>query len=295
MSVQPVPAPGQDLVDQALAEDLGSPNFDPRGDLTAHWLVPQHTQSQARIIARQPGVLAGLDVARSVFHRLDAQISFVACKADGDPLAADDELARLQGPAQTLLVGERTALNFLQRLSGVATLTRLYVEALQGTQTRITDTRKTTPGFRHMEKYAVRLGGGVNHRMGLYDAVLIKENHAAAVGGVAAAVQRARIAAQRQDRAGVPVYVETRDLAEVDAVLEMAPDRIMLDNMSLDDMRQAVALIRRHNARIDVEATGGITLENVRAVAATGVDLISIGALTHSAPALDLSMLFESG
>ncbi|NKB66878.1 MAG: carboxylating nicotinate-nucleotide diphosphorylase [Candidatus Latescibacteria bacterium] len=294
MSVQPVPAPDRDLVDQALAEDLGRSNLDPNGDLTAHWLVPDRLQAQARIIARQPGVVAGLEVARTVFQRLDPQISFNARKADGEALQTDDELVRLQGPARTLLVGERTALNFLQRLSGVATLTRAYARALEGTQTRITDTRKTTPGFRHLEKYAVRLGGGVNHRMGLYDAVLIKENHAAAVGGVAAAVRRARIAAQGQDRSAVPIYVEVRDLDEVTAVLSAAPDRIMLDNMALEQMRRAVALIRHADPGIEIEATGGITLDTVRAAAETGVDLISIGALTHSAPALDLSMLFDT-
>ena len=206
------------------------------------------------------------------------------------PTGTRSQRARLSSACKvvrsSLLAGERTALNFLQQLSGVATLTRCYVEALSGTATRITDTRKTTPGWRHLQKWAVRLGGGVNHRMGLYDAVLIKENHAAAAGGVRAAIRAARGQA-------APIYVEAENLAEVEEALVDGPDRILLDNMDAPTLRRAVALIRAANPAIEIEATGGYTLATVRAAAAAGVDLVSIGALTHSAPALDLSMLFE--
>ena len=182
--------------------------------------------------------------------------------------------------------GSAPALNFLQQLSGVATLTRCYVEALSGTATRITDTRKTTPGWRHLQKWAVRLGGGVNHRMGLYDAVLIKENHAAAAGGVRAAIREARGQA-------APIYVEAENLGEVEEAIAGGPDRILLDNMDAPTLHRAVALIRAANSAIEIEATGGYTLTTVREAAVAGVDFVSIGALTHSAPALDLSMLFE--
>ena len=194
-----------------------------------------------------------------------------------------------------LLAGERTALNFLQRLCGVATLTRRYVDAIAGTRARITDTRKTTPGFRLLEKYAVVQGGGVNHRMGLYDALLIKENHAASVGGVDAAIDQARQTAAHQGKTRIPIFVEAETLDEVHSLIPHAPNRIMFDNMPLEQMREGVHLIRQANPEIDIEATGGVTLDNVRQVAETGVDLISIGTLTHSAPALDLSMLFETG
>ena len=272
------------LIDLALREDLGA--VDVEADLTAAWTVASDAEARARIIARQAGVVAGIEVARAVFARLDQDISACAEVADGDEVAEGQTLVRLQGRARSLLAGERTALNFLQQLSGVATLTRRYVEALSGTATRITDTRKTTPGWRHLQKWAVRLGGGVNHRMGLYDAVLIKENHAAAAGGVRAAIRAARGQA-------APIYVEAENLAEVAEALAGGPDRILLDNMDAPTLRRAVALIRAANPAIEIEATGGYTLATVREAAAAGVDLVSIGALTHSAPALDLSMLFE--
>ena len=279
-----------ELVDLALREDLGTADITPEADLTAARIVPAHTRARATIIARKPGVVAGLDVAGGVFHRLDAEVTFAPQVADGTAVDDGDMLVRLEGLARPLLAGERTALNFLQRLSGVATLTRTYVEAVAGTSARITDTRKTTPGFRLLEKQAVLLGGGVNHRIGLYDALLIKENHAASVGGVDKAVQKAR----QQEKDEVPIFVEARDLNEVRSVLPAAPDRILLDNMPPEQMREAVRIIRRASPDIDIEATGGVDLNSVRQVAETGVDLISIGALTHSAPALDLSMLFET-
>jgi len=295
MPVPPLaPAAYAHLVDLALQEDLNTSPIDPDADLTASWLVPADQRVSATIIARRPGVVAGLDVARLVFHRLDADISFYSLVDDGARLSKGDRIARIEGLARPLLTGERTALNFLQRLSGVATLTRAHVDAIAGTQTRITDTRKTTPGFRLLEKQAVLLGGGVNHRIGLYDAVLIKENHAASVGGVGEAIRLAREAAAQREGAKVPIFVEAENLDEVQSLLPHAPDRIMLDNMPLDQMRQAVDIIRRSNANIDIEATGNVDLDNVRAVAETGVDIISIGSLTHSAPALDMSMLFEA-
>ena len=280
------------LVDLALQEDLNCSPIDPDADLTASWLVPVDQRVGATIIARRPGVVAGLDVARLVFHRLDTDISFKPLVEDGAQLSTGDRIASIEGRARPLLTGERTALNFLQRRSGVATLTRAHVDAIAGTQTRITDTRKTTPGFRLLEKQAVLLGGGVNHRIGLYDAVLIKENHAASVGGVGEAIRLAREAAARRGGAKVPIFVEAENLDEVRSLLTHAPDRIMLDNMPLEQMRQAVDIIRQSNANIDIEATGNVNLDNVRDVAETGVDIISIGSLTHSAPALDMSMLF---
>jgi nicotinate-nucleotide pyrophosphorylase (carboxylating) len=283
------------LVDLALQEDLNCSPIDPDADLTASWLVPTDQRVSATIIARRPGVVAGLDVARLVFHRLDTDISFQLLVEDGALLSAGDRIARIEGRSRPLLTGERTALNFLQHLSGVATLTRAHVDAIAGTQTRITDTRKTTPGFRRLEKQAVLLGGGVNHRIGLYDAVLIKENHAASVGGVGEAIRLAREAAARRGRAKVPIFVEAENLDEVRSLLAHAPDRILLDNMPLEQMRQAVDIIRRSNSNIDIEATGNMNLDNVRDVAETGVDIISIGNLTHSAPALDMSMLFDEG
>lgn len=271
------------LIDLALREDLGT--VDVQADRTAAWTVARDAEARARIIARQAGVVAGIEVARAVFARLDAGISVRAEVADGDAVAAGQTLVRLQGRARSLLAGERTALNFLQQLSGVATLTQRYVKALTGTTTRITDTRKTTPGWRHLQKWAVRLGGGVNHRMGLYDAVLIKENHAAAAGGVGAAIRAARGQA-------APIYVEAETLSEVEEALAGGPDRILLDNMDAPSLRRAATLIRAANPSIEIEATGGYTLATVREAAAAGVDFVSIGALTHSAPALDLSMLF---
>ncbi|MFT5090406.1 MAG: nicotinate-nucleotide pyrophosphorylase (carboxylating) [Candidatus Latescibacterota bacterium] len=285
------PAIYSQLVEWALAEDLGG-TVHLQNDITSAWTLNADNRASARIIARQQGVLAGIDVARATFARLDPELSFIALAADGDSVEKEQVLLRLEGSAHALLTGERTALNFLQRLSGVSTLTRRYVNAVEGTKARITDTRKTTPGWRHLQKWAVLVGGGVNHRMGLYDAVLIKENHAAACGGVDAAMQRARRQAAASGRE-VALFVEAETLEQVESLLPLAPDRIMLDNMTDETMREAVALIRSANGEIAIEATGGYTLATVASAAATGVDLISLGALTHSAPALDLSMLFD--
>lgn len=279
----------QELICAALREDLGSTEPDLDLDITTTWTVPAGARATAGIVSRQDGVMAGLQLAGDVFRQLDAETRFEACTTDGGQVVAGATVARIYGSAAVLLAAERTALNFLQRLSGISTLTRTYVDAVAETRCRITDTRKTTPGWRELEKYAVRLGGGVNHRMGLFDAVLIKENHAICAGGVDAAVVQARKAAMAAGRQ-VPIYAEAETLREVRQLLPAGPDRIMLDNMPLETMAQAVSLIRRSLPETEIEATGGITLGNIRNIAGTGVDFVSIGALTHSAPALDLSM-----
>ena len=263
------PASVDELIDRALAEDVGD------GDLTTRLLVPPDARASARIEQKQPGVIAGLDVAAAVFARFD-----VRCEP------AKDVVARVDGPAAGILTAERTALNFLGRLSGVATLTARYVEAIDGTGAKILDTRKTTPGLRELEKAAVAAGGGTNHRMGLFDAVMIKENHAAIAGGLAAATRKA--VGEAPD--GVEVGVECETPEDVDIALEAGARRLLLDNMTPAELVECVA---RAGGRATLEASGGVTLENVREIAETGVDFISIGALTHSAPALDLSLLFD--
>ena len=268
------------LIDLAIAEDRGA------GDWTTRWTVPARMRVQARIIAKAEGVIAGLAIAQSVFLRLDPRVDFDTAIDDGARVHPGDLVCTIRGPGRAVLTGERVALNFLQRLSGVATLTRKFVDAIEGTGARILDTRKTTPGWRLLEKAAVRAGGGTNHRAGLYDMVMLKENHIAIAGGIAEAVARVR----DQNRAGLPIEVEVRDLAELEQALGAGVERILLDNMSLDMMRAAVKRTRRKADRPLLEASGNMSLERVRAVAETGVDLISVGALTHSAPALDLSL-----
>jgi nicotinate-nucleotide pyrophosphorylase (carboxylating) len=268
-----------DLIDLALAEDIGD------GDLTTGTVVPQGARARARIEQRAAGVPAGLRVAENVFKRLDPALSWRAYAVDGE-WREPGLLAELVGDAAAILRGERVALNFLGRLSGIATLTASYVGAVDGTGVRILDTRKTTPGMRVLEKEAVRAGGGVNHRAGLHDAILVKENHAALAGGVGEAARRALADAPR----GVPVEVECATLSDVAQAIEAGVPRLLLDNMSTGELRRAVQLV---NGRAELEASGGITLDNVRAIAETGVDFISVGALTHSAPALDVSMLLE--
>ncbi len=268
-----------DPIDIALAEDLGS------GDLTTEAVVPEGAQARARIEQRAPGVISGLGVAREVFERLDPSLGFEALAPEGE-WREPGLLAEISGAAASILAGERVALNFLGRLSGVATLTARYVRAVEGTGTRILDTRKTTPGLRALEKAAVRAGGGVSHRSGLYDAILVKENHAALAGGVGEAT---RLALERAP-AGVVVEVECATLDEVEAAVGAGVPRILLDNMSVDELRRAVELV---GGRAELEASGGITLDGVRFVAETGVDYISVGALTHSAPALDVSLLLD--
>jgi nicotinate-nucleotide pyrophosphorylase (carboxylating) len=268
-----------DLIDLALAEDIGD------GDLTTGAVVPPGARARARIEQRAAGVPAGLRVAEAVFLRLDPALRWRAHGVDGE-WREPGLLAELVGDAAPILRGERVALNFLGRLSGIATLTAQYVRAIDGTGVRILDTRKTTPAMRALEKDAVRTGGGVNHRAGLYDAVLVKENHAALAGGVGEAARRALADAPP----GVPVEVECATLSDVTQAIEAGVPRLLLDNMSTDALRRAVDLVR---GRAELEASGGITLDNVRSIAETGVDFISVGALTHSAPALDVSMLLE--
>jgi nicotinate-nucleotide pyrophosphorylase (carboxylating) len=264
---------------EALAEDVGS------GDWTSQWCVDQSTRAEAEIVAKAGGVVAGLAAAAQVYAALgDAEL--VPLVNDGDSVAAGDAVAQVGGAARAVLTGERTALNFLGHLSGVATLTRRFVDAVGGTATRITDTRKTTPLWRELERAATRAGGAVNHRRGLDDMVLIKENHIAAAGGISAACERVRAANAR----GLKVEVETTSIEEVREALEAGVGRIMLDNMPVDSVRTAVELIDSSSPRPEIEASGGVTLETVRELAEAGVDYISVGALTHSAPALDLSM-----
>jgi nicotinate-nucleotide pyrophosphorylase (carboxylating) len=273
----------EELVARALAEDLGS------GDVTSAATVPEDVVARARIVQKQPGVIFGLGVAAETFRQSGTE-DFEPAVEEGvwrDELPA--EVARIGGPAGGLLAGERVALNFLGRLSGIATLTARFVDAVAGTEVRILDTRKTTPGLRALEKAAVAAGGGTNHRMGLDDAILIKENHAALAGGVARAVELAQ-AAQPE----LEVEVECRDEAEVAAALDAGAERLLLDNMSPAELRAAVALRERAGHPATLEASGGVTLDSVAEVAATGVDFISVGALTHSAPALDLSLLLEA-
>ena len=261
-----------------LREELG------QGDLTSLLVVPEDIEGEAVILAKEGGVLAGLWVAERVFALADPRTAFAPLVAEGARVAEGTEVARVRGPLRGILAGERLALNLLQRLSGIATLTRAYVEALAGTKAQILDTRKTTPGLRALEKYAVRVGGGRNHRYGLFDGILIKENHVRAAGGVGEAVRRAKARAPHY----LKVEVEVRDLAELEEALEAGADLILLDNFPLEALREAV---RRVGGRVPLEASGNMTLERAKAAAEAGVDYVSVGALTHSAKALDLSLL----
>ena len=270
-----------EIVADALAEDVGD------GDVTTAATVPAEARARARVTQKAPGVIYGLDVAIETFRTLDPGMSFDRLVEEGEWRDRGPVLA-LEGSARTILTGERTALNFLQRLSGVATMAARCVRAVADLEPRpptILDTRKTTPGLRTLEKAAVVAGGATNHRAGLYDAILIKENHAALAGGVGEAVRRARAYAP-----GLPLEVECRTLAEVDEALEAGARFLLLDNMSVDELRAAVDHVA---GRAELEASGGFTLDTIRAVAGTGVNFISVGAITHSAPALDLSLLLE--
>jgi nicotinate-nucleotide pyrophosphorylase (carboxylating) len=266
------------IVRAALAEDLGR-----AGDLTSQACVPAEARLSVIWAARRPGVLAGLDCARLALAELAPEAGFIALADDGDTLSPGQVLARTEAPARAVLAAERTGLNLMGRLSGIATLTRAYVDAVAGTGVRITDTRKTTPGLRQLEKYAVRCGGGVNHRFGLDDAILIKDNHVAACGGVRPALERARATAGHL----VKVEIEVDGLDQLAQALPLSPDVIMLDNFSLADLRKAVAMTA---GRVTLEASGGVDLTTVRAIAETGVQVISVGALTHSAPGLDIGL-----
>lgn len=271
-----------EAIARALAEDLGA------GDITTRAVVPEDAVASATVVVREAGVLAGVAVAGEVFETVDARVAVRARRSDGDAVVPGDDVLALEGPAAGILSAERVALNFLARLSGVASLTARYVAAVEGTAARILDTRKTTPGLRALEKAAVVAGGGVSHRSGLFDAMLVKENHARAAGGVGEAARRAL----RNAPAGVAVEVEVETLDELEEALAAGVKRVLLDNMDAALLQAAVALA---GGRASLEASGGVRLETVRAVAEAGVDYISVGALTHSARALDVSLLFAAG
>jgi nicotinate-nucleotide pyrophosphorylase (carboxylating) len=267
----------KDLIKQALAEDLG------KGDATSKLTVPRDVAARARIDQKEPGVIAGLEVAEAVFREVDRSLQFMALTSEGE-WRDDGPVCAIEGDARSLLAAERVALNFLGRLSGVATLTARYVQAVDGTGVRILDTRKTTPLLRALEKKAVLTGGGYNHRFGLDDAILIKENHSKMAGGVGAAT---KIAIEKAPKS-MMIVVECASLQEVDEALDAGATHVLADNMSDDDLRETVA---RSAGRASVEASGGVNLTTVRRIAETGVDFISVGAITHSAKAVDLSLL----
>jgi nicotinate-nucleotide pyrophosphorylase (carboxylating) len=267
----------EQLIRSALEEDIGP------GDITTLSTVAAEARGKGLFRAKRDGVVAGLVLIEKIFAVLDTRVTVRCLSRDGDSVTRGTVVAEAEGPARALLMGERTALNFLQRLSGTATLTRRYVEAIKDFPCKLIDTRKTTPGFRMLEKYAVRMGGGTNHRFGLYDAALVKDNHIAAAGSIGGAVKLIRV--QAPFMAKIEVECETVD--EVREALAAGADVIMLDNMNTQQMAEAVRLV---NKRAWIEASGGITIENLREVAATGVDFISAGALTHSAPAVDFNM-----
>jgi len=266
----------QRIVRDALAEDIGT------GDVTSVPIIAPTARLEGDFLVKARGVIAGLEVVGEVFAQVDPAITYAPMVEDGTLVNPGDVVARVAGSGPGILIAERTALNFLQRMSGVATLTKRYVDAVVGTRARILDTRKTVPGLRVLDKMAVKSGGGANHRIGLYDMVLIKDNHIEAAGGITAAVQRVR-----EHVRDLAIEVEVESPEQLDEALALGIDRIMLDNMSLDSMREAV---RRAANRVELEASGGINLDTVAAIAATGVDLISVGALTHSVSALDVSL-----
>lgn len=267
----------QKLIEIALAEDIGG------GDITSLAIADKKSRVIGKIKSKQQLILAGIDVAGCVFRTLDPDISWDPQKKDGESCMEGDVIAEVEGSAGAILSGERTALNFLQHLSGIATLTNRFVEVIRGTKVTVLDTRKTTPGLRALEKHAVKMGGGTNHRMGLFDHFLIKDNHINIAGSVTKAIELAA----RAKRLGQLIEVETRNMTQVREAIEGGVDVIMLDNMSPNEVREAVELI---NGRCKIEVSGNITLENIASYAATGVDFISVGAITHSAPAVDVNM-----
>jgi len=267
----------ESTVRRALEEDIGS------GDYTSIWTLPADSRSEAVFLAKEDGVIAGLSAAETVFRLVDDRCRCCFGVNEGEAVAAGQVFGTAEGPSRALLSAERTALNFMQRASGIATVTRRYVDAVRGTKAVILDTRKTVPGLRYLDKLAVAAGGGGNHRFGLYDMVLIKDNHIAAAGGVTAAIT----AVARQNRQGLPVEVEVADLDQLREALSLPVDRILLDNMSLEDMAEAVRIAA---GRAPLEASGGVNLLTVANIARTGVDFISVGALTHSVKALDISL-----
>ncbi|MFQ6002907.1 MAG: carboxylating nicotinate-nucleotide diphosphorylase [Candidatus Zixiibacteriota bacterium] len=268
------------LIELSLSEDIG------KGDLTSDATIDKDLLAKGLIVSKEDGVIAGLQLAKEVFCQLDSNLIFQSSFEDGNKVMRGEEIATLKGRVKSILSGERTALNFLQRLSGIATLTSKYVEKIMDTGVKVLDTRKTTPGLRVLEKYAVKMGGGENHRKGLYDMILIKENHIKSAGDISQAIQRAKTKYPNE-----MIEVEAKDVDEVKEAVRWEVDWIMLDNMFIEEMKKAVKVIRSSNKNIKIEASGRVDLNNVREIALTGVDFVSVGALTHSAPALDLSLL----
>ena len=267
------------VITAALKEDL------PQGDITSESIIPEESRSEAIILAKEDGVLAGLDVARRVFAKIDSDLQFRKTKEDGQRFSAGEKLAVIRGSSISILKGERTALNFLQRMSGIATATWRFVQALEGTKTKILDTRKTTPGLRTLEKYAVKMGGGKNHRHNLSEMVMIKDNHLKLVGSISQAVQRAK----ERIKPGIKVEVEATMLDEVKVAVHSGADMIMLDNMSVESMRKVVEWVK---GKVPLEVSGKVSLDRVREIAALGVDFISVGSLTHSYRSVDISIEF---
>lgn len=267
------------IITVALKEDM------PKGDITSENIVSLDSESEAFILAKEEGVLAGIEVANRVFELINPTVSFKKNIEDGQTFGKGETLAKIRGHSISLLKGERTALNFLQRLTGIATTTKKFVQAVAGTKTRILDTRKTTPGLRILEKYAVRMGGGSNHRFNLSEMVLIKDNHLTLVGSIREAVSKAR----ERVKQGVKIEVEVKDLAEVKEAVECGADMIMLDNMELEEIREVVNMVK---GRVSLEVSGRVDLKRVNEIASLGVDFISVGSLTHSCKSLDMSMEF---
>jgi nicotinate-nucleotide pyrophosphorylase (carboxylating) len=268
------------ILRNAILEDVGN------GDITSSAIIPEGHTSTAVLMANESFILAGVPFAERIFKLVNPDLAFKALKKDGSKVRKGTVIGRIRGDTRSILKAERVALNLLQRLSGIATLTSRFVESVKGFSVRIADTRKTTPGFRPFEKYAVRVGGGYNHRYGLFDGILIKDNHIDAAGGIGEAIRRAR----ERTHHLLKIEIEVRNLRETKEALAAGADVIMLDNMPVDRMYKAVDLIHRKRPEVIIEASGGISLENVRSIASTGVDLISVGAITHSAPAVDISM-----
>ncbi len=270
-----------DIIRRALAEDIGS------GDVTTNSIFSQELQANGRFIAKSNGTVAGWDVVKATFRFLDERVKVIQSVSDGADVKSGEVIGTVSGPGKAILAGERVALNFFQRMSGIATASRRFVEATSGTKAVILDTRKTVPGLRVLDKMAVRMGGASNHRIGLYDMVLIKDNHIAEAGGITEAVRRVRATAP----AGMKIEVEVRTLDELQEVLALNVDRVLLDNMDTNTMRKAVKISA---GRVPLEASGNMTLRRVAAVAATGVDFISVGALTHSVTAMDISLMIDN-
>lgn len=274
------PAWVQQRIRQWLEEDIGT------GDVTTLTTIPADSRSRGIIHMKESGIIAGLPVAEAVFREVDPELTFTASVIEGDSVTKGDTIAVVEGSTRSILLGERLALNLMQRTSGIATRTRQFVEAIDGLPARLVDTRKTTPGHRLLEKYAVRVGGGHNHRFGLYDAVMIKDNHIKGAGGIAQAVGAAR----KMIPHTMKIEVEVESFAQLEEALQANADIIMLDNMSPADMREAVRLIRERAPHVVTEASGSVTLESIRAIAETGIDVISVGRLTYSVQALDISL-----